>query len=59
MKNQRRRKEKMTRITGKNGISSHSRISTIFLLAGHTGRSDNFSCLDILARKEMAVSRLQ
>tara|TARA_Y100000996_G_scaffold26360_1_gene18852 strand:- start:175 stop:321 length:147 start_codon:yes stop_codon:yes gene_type:complete len=47
------------RITGKNGIGSHSRISTIFLLASHIGRSDNFSCLDILARKEMAVPRLQ
>ena len=59
MKNQKKRKEKMTRITGKNGISSHSRISTIFLLASHIGRSDNFSYLDFLARKEMAVPRLQ
>ena len=59
MKNQKRRKEKMTRITGKNGSFSNWCFNIIFLLAGHTGWSDNFSCLDILARKEMAVPRLQ
>tara|TARA_B100000678_G_C17791994_1_gene335274 strand:+ start:216 stop:365 length:150 start_codon:yes stop_codon:yes gene_type:complete len=49
----------MTRITGKNGSFSNWCFNIIFLLASHIGRSDNFSYLDILARKEMAVPRLQ
>ena len=55
-KNQKRRRERrMTRTINKNESFSNWFFSFVFLLAGHSGWSDNFASLDVLARKEMEM----